>query len=120
MLSLGIIENNAIIGGEGNGGVIYPKINLVRDSFVGICLILELISERNKTLGEIINELPKYYIKKDKWPVEGSLEKMISKLKNHFSDAKTIEIDGIRLDFPDKTWLHLHPSNTEPIIKTFW
>jgi phosphomannomutase len=115
----GIIENNAIIGGEGNGGVIYPKINLVRDSFVGICLILELLSERNKTLGEIINELPKYYIKKDKWPVEGSLEKMISKLKNHFSDAKTIEIDGIRLDFPDKTWLHLHPSNTEPIIRLF-
>lgn len=116
---LGIIEHKAIIGGEGNGGVIYPKINLVRDGFVGICIILELLAERNKTLSELIEELPKYYIKKGKWPVEGSLEEMILKLKNHFKDAKTIEIDGIRLDFPDKTWLHLHPSNTEPIIRLF-
>jgi phosphomannomutase len=115
----GIIKNNAIIGGEGNGGVIYPKINLVRDGFVGICLILELLAERGKTLSTLISELPKYYIKKDKWPIEGSLEEMISKLKNHFKKAKTIEIDGIRLDFPDKTWLHLHPSNTEPIIRLF-
>jgi phosphomannomutase len=115
----GIIENNAIIGGEGNGGVIYPKINLVRDGFVGICLILELLTERNKTLSELIDELPKYYIKKGKWPIEGNLEEMILKLKNHFKNAETIEIDGIRLDFPDKTWLHLHPSNTEPIIRLF-
>lgn len=115
----GIIKNNAIIGGEGNGGVIYPKINLVRDGFVGICLILELLAETNKKLTELIDELPKYYIKKDKWPVEGSLEEMIVKLKNSFKEAKTIEIDGIRLDFSDKTWLHLHPSNTEPIIRLF-
>jgi phosphomannomutase len=58
-------------------------------------------------------------MKKDKWPIKGSLEEMISKLKNHFKDAKTIEIDGVRLDFPDKTWLHLHPSNTEPITRLF-
>ena len=115
----GIIKHNAIIGGEGNGGVIYPKINLIRDGFVGICLILEFLAERNKKLSELIDELPKYYIKKDKWPIEGSLEEMISKLKNHFKNAKTNEIDGIRLDFPDKTWLHLHPSNTEPIIRLF-
>ncbi|ETB64010.1 TPA: phosphoglucosamine mutase [Candidatus Nomurabacteria bacterium] len=116
---IGMIKNNAIIGGEGNGGVIYPKINLARDSFVGICLILELLAERNKTVSELINELPKYYMKKDKWPIKGSLEEMISKLKKHFNDAKTNEIDGIRLDFPDKTWLHLHPSNTEPIIRLY-
>lgn len=115
----GIIEHNAIIGGEGNGGVIYPRINLARDSFVGICLILELLAERNKTVSELINELPKYYMKKDKWPIKGSLEEMISKLKNHFKDAKTNEIDGVRLDFPDKTWLHLHPSNTEPITRLY-
>lgn len=115
----GIIKYNAIIGGEGNGGVIYPKINLARDSFVGICLILELLAERNKTVSEIVSLLPKYYLKKDKWPIEGSLEEMISKLKTHFKDAKTNEIDGIRLDFPDKTWLHLHPSNTEPIVRLF-
>lgn len=115
----GMIEHNAIIGGEGNGGVIYPKINLARDSFVGICLILELLAERNKTVSELVNELPKYYMKKDKWPIEGSLGEMISKLKSHFNEAKTNEIDGIRLDFKDKTWLHLHPSNTEPIVRLF-
>jgi len=76
----GIIKHNAIIGGEGNGGVIYPKINLVRDGFVGICLILEFLAERNKKLSELIDELPKYYIKKDKWPIEGSLEEIISKM----------------------------------------
>jgi phosphomannomutase len=63
--------------------------------------------------------LPKYYIKKDKWPVAGSIEEMILKLKKHYPEAKTNELDGIRLDFPDKTWLHLHPSNTEPIVRLF-
>lgn len=115
----GIIEKGAIVGGEGNGGVIYPKINLVRDGFVGICLILELLAETGKTLSELIKELPKYYIKKDKWPVAGSIEEMILKLKKYYPEAKTNELDGIRLDFPDKTWLHLHPSNTEPIVRLF-
>ncbi len=115
----GIIKHNAIIGGEGNGGVIYPKINLARDSFVGICLILELIAERGKTISELVSELPKYHMKKDKWPIEGSLAEMISKLKNHFKEAVSNELDGVRLDFPDKRWLHLHPSNTEPITRLY-
>ena len=115
-----IIKNEAIIGGEGNGGVIYPTINFARDSFVGIALILELLAERGQTVSECISIFPKYFIKKAKWSLEGKdLKEIISKLKTHFQNAKTIEIDGIRLDFEDESWLHLHPSNTEPIVRLF-
>ena len=116
----GMISNNAILGGEGNGGVIYPTINFVRDSFVGLSLILELLAERKKTVSELVALLPKYFMKKEKWSLEGKdLKDIILKLKTHFKEAKTIEIDGIRLDFLDDSWLHLHPSNTEPIIRLF-
>lgn len=114
-----IIKNNAIIGGEGNGGVIYPKVNLARDSFMGVALILELLAKRDKKVSEIISTLPKHYMKKGKYPMTEVLDKKIAKLKEHFSDAKSIEIDGVRLDFPDKAWLHLHPSNTEPIFRLY-
>src|SRR3989338_8316796 len=67
----GILSHNAIIGGEGNGGVIYPKINTVRDSFTSLSLILELLAERKQTVNECIATLPKYFIKKDKWPAAG-------------------------------------------------
>jgi len=115
-----MIKHNAIIGGEGNGGIIYPTINTCRDSFTGIALILELLAERNKTISELIDEVPKYIIKKDKWSVMGvDLNEMYSKLKTMFPDAKYDEQDGIRFDFNDDSWLHLRPSNTEPIIRLF-
>lgn len=115
----GILEHNAIIGGEGNGGIIYPTINTARDSFVGIALILELIAERNKTISELVAKIPEYFIKKEKWPIGGDLNKMYAKLKANFTDTKIDEQDGIRLDFADSSWIHLRPSNTEPIIKLF-
>ena len=115
-----IISHKAIIGGEGNGGVIFPTVNLARDSFVGIALILELLAKRNQTISQCIKTFPKYFMKKMKWSLEGKkLEEIIKKMKNHFSDAKSIEIDGVRLDFPDNSWLHLHPSNTEPIFRLY-
>ena len=115
----GIIKHNAVIGGEGNGGIIYPTINTARDSFVGIALILELLAEREKSISEIIETFPKYFIKKDKWPVQGDLQEMYEKLKEHWPEAKEDEQDGLRLNFPDKSWIHLRPSNTEPIIRLF-
>lgn len=116
----GMLKNNAIIGGEGNGGIIYPTINTARDSFVGIALILELLAERNKKISELVAELPKYIIKKDKWSVVGiDLNEMYLKLKSNFKDAIFDEQDGIRFDFPDNSWIHLRPSNTEPIIRLF-
>ena len=115
----GILSNNAIIGGEGNGGVIYPTINTVRDSFTTLSLALELLAERNQTVSECVEKLPKYFIKKDKWPISGNLFEMYSKLKIHFKEAKIDEQDGLRLDFSNKSWIHLRPSNTEPIIRLF-
>lgn len=115
----GMMKHDAIIGGEGNGGIIYPKIHPCRDSFTGLSLILELLAERNKTIGECIKEIPKYYIKKDKWPVGENLNEMYSKMKSHFGNAKFDEQDGLRLDLEDSSWLQLRPSNTEPIIKLF-
>ena len=115
----GIIENNAIIGGEGGGGIIYPLINMARDSFVSLALILELLSERNQTISECLTTLPKYEMKKDKVPVVGSLEEMYQKMKNYFTNCQINELDGLRLDFPDNSWIHLRPSNTEPIIRLY-
>jgi phosphomannomutase len=117
---IGIIENNGFIGGEGNGGVIYPAINLARDSFVTLSLVLELLAERKQTVSECVATFPKYFIKKDKWSAIGKdLNEIYSKLKSHFKDAKTDEQDGLRLDLPNGSWLHLRPSNTEPIIRLF-
>ena len=113
----GIIENKAIIGGEGGGGIIYPAINMARDSFVSLAVILELLAERNQTISECIETLPKYEVRKDKMPIEGDLQEKYSKMKNHFLDAKVNELDGLRLDFSDSSWIHLRPSNTEPIIR---
>ncbi len=115
----GIIDSNAIIGGEGGGGIIYTTINMARDSFVSLSLILELLAERNQTVTECIETLPKYEMLKDKVPVSGSLEEMYSKMKNHFKEGEVNELDGLRLDFPDSSWVHLRPSNTEPIIRLY-
>lgn len=116
----GMMKHNSIIGGEGNGGIIYPSINTCRDSFTGIALILELLAERNKKVSELVSELPKYIIKKDKWSVSGiNLNEIYQKLKSLFNDATFDEQDGIRFDFKDSAWIHLRPSNTEPIIRLF-
>jgi len=113
----GIEDNNAIIGGEGGGGIIYPNINMARDSFVSIALILELLSERNQNITECIETLPKYEMRKDKISMNGDLKDIYIKIKNHFSVTEVNEIDGLRLDFSDNSWIHLRPSNTEPIIR---
>jgi len=113
----GIIENKAIIGGEGGGGVIYPAINMARDSFVSLALILELLAKRHQTLSECVKTLPKYEMLKDKITISGDINEIYTKMKNRFDDGVINELDGLRLDFPDNSWIHLRPSNTEPIIR---
>lgn len=116
----GMKKVNAVAGGEGGGGVIYPTLNNCRDSFVSIALTLELLAERGQTVSRLVNSLPKYFIKKDKESIEGkNLEEMYTKLKNHFLNSKINEEDGLKLEFSDKSWIHLRPSNTEPIIRLF-
>ncbi len=116
----GILSHQAIIGGEGNGGVIYPTINTVRDSFTTLALVLELLAERGQTVSECITTLPKYFMKKEKWSIAGKdLAQMYIKLKSVFKEVEVDEQDGLRLEFKDSSWIHLRPSNTEPIIRLF-
>ena len=112
-------EINALIGGEGSGGVIFPKINSARDSLVGIGLILELLARENKTISEIADNLPKYFIQKDKITFNGDLPTLYEKLKKEFFNAKINTLDGVRFDWLDKSWIHIRPSNTEPIVRIF-
>ncbi len=115
----GIKEHNAIIGGEGTSGVIYPAINNGRDGFVSLSFALELLAQRGQTVSECVATLPKYFMKRDKWPVSDNLNAMYEKLKSHFGDAEANDLDGLRLDFPDKSWIHIRPSITEPIVRLF-
>lgn len=114
-----IIEIDAKIGGEGNGGVIYPKINTARDSLVGIGLILELMSRTNKKISEIVADIPKYTMQKDKIPFTDNLENIYKKLETYYTETEINNLDGLRFDFKDGTWLHIRPSNTEPIIRIY-
>ena len=115
----GISKHNAIIGGEGTSGVIYPTINTSRDGFVSLSFVLELLAQRKQTVSQCVDTLPKYFMKRDKWPVTGNLNNIYIKLKSHFKEARVNELDGLRLDFKDKSWLHIRPSITEPIIRLF-
>lgn len=113
----GIIENNSVIGGEGSGGIIYPKINTARDSLVGIAIILELLAHSNKKVSQLVGELPKYEMHKEKISFNGDLTNLYREIKNTFTDGLVNELDGLRIDFPDSSWLHVRPSNTEPIVR---
>ncbi len=112
-------EVGAVIGGEGHGGVIYPPINMAEDSLVGIALILELLAKENKKISEIADSLPKYVFKKEKIPASLDVESIYRKIKDKFPEAQIDEQDGLRLDFADRSWLHIRPSNTEPIIRIY-
>jgi len=110
-----MIEINSNISGEGNGGVIYPKINTARDTLVGIALILELMAKENKSVSSIVESLPKYIMKKEKITFDGNVDFLNEKLKRIFSNADSVDIlDGIRFNWKDSSWIHIRPSNTEP------
>ncbi len=113
----GIIEHNAVIGGEGSGGVIYPKINLCRDSLVGMALILELITREGKKVSEIVESLPRYEFIKTKIVFTGEIKGILEKVALEFKEGKVDLQDGIRVDFPDSSWVQLRSSNTEPIMR---
>lgn len=110
-------ELNAVVGGEGNGGLIEPKVGWVRDSFVGMAYILAGLARRGGPLSSWVAELPVYAIVKDKLtcPRE-AVEPACAALKNAFPDAAAEESDGLRLDWPDR-WVQVRASNTEPIVR---
>jgi len=112
-----MLQYNCIIGGEGNGGVIDLRVVPVRDSLVGIALILQLMAETGKTVGQLASEISGYYMHKEKFAAEKSQSQQIMDLaKKTFSEAKLDTSDGCRFDFDDG-WLHLRVSNTEPVIR---
>ena len=112
-----MIEHGAVFGGEGNGGPIDPRVGYVRDSFVGMALLLDAMAAREKTIAELAGELPRYEIVKTKisFPTE-KLPEAFDALEKHFSDAGADWLDGLRLDWPDR-WLLVRGSNTEPIVR---
>ncbi len=116
---LGIQKHNAVVGGEGGGGVIYPKINLARDGLAGIALILESLAVENKKVSELVATFPKYIFIKEKLPFDGDLEDAIQKVITLFPEGVTDTQDGLRIDFPDNSWIQLRASNTEPTIRIF-
>jgi phosphomannomutase len=110
-------EVGAVIGGEGNGGVIDPRVGLVRDPFVGMALVLNLMAETGRKLSELVAELPAYHIVKDKYTVaRDRLPRLFEALVARWPDAKANRLDGLRLDWADR-WVHVRPSNTEPIVR---
>lgn len=113
----GMRQANAVIGGEGNGGVIDPRVGWVRDPFIGMGLILSLMAETGKRLSELVAEVPVYEIVKTKFDLDPSrLERVYRALVKRWPDAKADRTDGLRLDWADR-WLHVRPSNTEPIVR---
>jgi phosphomannomutase len=112
-----MLEVGAAFGGEGNGGPIDPRVGLVRDSFVGMALVLAAMAARGKKVSELADELPRYEIVKRtaKLPPE-KLPTAFVALEKHFADARPDRLDGLRLDWPDR-WLIVRGSNTEPIVR---
>jgi phosphomannomutase len=105
------------VGGEGNGGIIFPPVTFVRDSLSGIALILELLARTGQKLSQIVASIPAYTIVKDKLPIApGMAPRAIAQLQQTFAGQKIDLQDGIRIDIAN-AWLHLRPSNTEPILR---
>jgi len=111
-------EVNAVIGGEGSGGVIYPALHYGRDALVGIALILQHLLEFGGTIAELKKSLPSYFIAKKKIELgNADPDKIIDSLKNKYKTENVNTDDGLRIDFPDH-WVHFRKSNTEPIIRS--
>jgi phosphomannomutase len=115
-----LVEEDAVFGGEGNGGVIWPEVGYVRDSISGMALILELLATSGKTISQLVTEIPKYEIVKDKIEVSSreEVEAYLQKTKDIFADENLDLIDGVKVNF-ENGWLHVRASNTEPIVRFF-
>lgn len=113
-------RTNAIIGGEGNGGVIYPESHYGRDALVGVALFLTLLAKSGKKVSELKKTYPQYSIAKNKIQLTPNIDvdAILKAVKEHYANEKITDIDGVKIDFAD-CWVHLRKSNTEPIIRIY-
>lgn len=113
-------ETNAVIGGEGNGGVIYPESHYGRDALVGIALFLSHLAHEGKKVSELRASYPNYFIAKNRIDLtpQTDVDAILAKVKEMYKNEEINDIDGVKIDFPDK-WVHLRKSNTEPIIRVY-
>lgn len=113
-------ETNAVIGGEGNGGVIYPESHYGRDALVGIGLFLTHLAKFGKSISRLRASYPNYYISKNKIELtpEINVDKILEEVKKKYKKQPINDIDGVKIEF-DKEWVHLRKSNTEPIIRIY-
>lgn len=113
-------ETNAVIGGEGNGGVIYPEIHYGRDALVGVALFLTLLAKSGKKVSELRRQYPAYEIYKTKIQLTPDIDvdTILEAVKQKFAGETITDIDGVKIDFSD-SWVHLRKSNTEPIIRIY-
>jgi len=113
-------EVGAVIGGEGNGGVIYPELHYGRDALVGTALFLTWLTERGLTMTQLRATYPSYFASKNKIQLTPAIDvdKVLHEVKERYSNENVNDIDGVKIDFPEN-WVHLRKSNTEPIIRVY-
>lgn len=113
-------ETGAVIGGEGNGGVIYPEAHYGRDALVGVALFLTLLAKSGKKVSELKAGYPPYSIAKNKIELtpDINVDAILEAMKKKYASEKITDIDGVKIDFED-CWVHLRKSNTEPIIRIY-
>ena len=113
-------DTGAVIGGEGNGGVIYPASHYGRDALVGIALFLTYLAKKQMTVSELRKTYPAYYMAKNRIDLtpDVDVDAILVKVKDIYANEEVNDIDGVKIDFPDK-WVHLRKSNTEPIIRVY-
>jgi phosphomannomutase len=113
-------EVHAVIGGEGNGGVIYPESHYGRDALVGIALFLSSLAQKGVKVSELRSSFPNYFIAKNRIDLtpDTDVDKILEKVKELYKNEQITDIDGVKIDFSDK-WVHLRKSNTEPIIRVY-
>ncbi len=112
-----IVANGCVVGGEGNGGVILPDVVLVRDSFAAMAIVLELLAIESKPLNRIVETMPRYSMIKQKFDLDPpKVAAWLERVRREAGDGRIDTADGIRIDWPDG-WVHVRPSNTEPIAR---
>ncbi len=112
-----MLEVGAVIGGEGNGGVIDPRVGPVRDSFIAMATVLDLLARTGRTINELVRDLPRYMMIKTKFPATAAqAQTLVDRVRAAFKSEQLDSQDGVRIDWP-QGWVHVRPSNTEPIAR---